>query len=182
MPKMKMRYLQTLVLLLCITAISCKKSTDSGGGNLNTNPIGGQPGVYSGSKLAISTGLNLVTPLIELGADTIFVSYNLGSTFVKPIPTGFENKIISFYLPKGYMLVFSANEDGTGESSTFVALNNPIKANLPTRMRNNISYIRYIKINNPDKKGSAQVSDIAVQALDASWYYGQHKMGFIATK
>lgn len=173
MPKMKMRYLQSLVLLLCITAISCKKSTDSGGGaNLNTNPIGGQPGVYSGSKLAISTGLNLVTPMIELGADTIFASYNLGSTFVKPIPTGFENKIISFYLPKGYMLVFSANEDGTGESSTFVALNNPIKANLPTRMRNNISYIRYIKINNPDKKGSAQVSDIAVQALDASWYYG----------
>lgn len=173
MPKMKMRNLQAIFLIVCITTLSCKKTTNSvGGGISNTNPTGGLPGVYSGNKLAISTGLNLVTPLIELGADTIFASYNLGSTLVKDIPTGFENKIISLYIPKGYFAVVAANEDGTGESASFLAVDSAIKVNLPTRLRNNISFIRYIKITNPNKKGTCSVNSTEVELTGSSWYYG----------
>lgn len=169
---MKLGNLILFALLSLLSVTACKKTSESGGGNTNSNTGNGQPGVYSGNKMAISTGLNLVTPLIELGADTVFSIYNLGSTLVKPIPTGFENKIISLFVPKGYFAVVAANEDGTGESGSFLAKDSAIKVNLPSRLRNNVSYIRYIKFNDPEKKGSAQVSDIAVQELAGQWYYG----------
>ncbi len=112
------------------------------------------------------------SPWVELGADTVYTSLNIGSVLFKAMPTGFEDKIVSFFLPKGYQLVMSANFDGTGESICIVAMDSDIKANLPARLKNSISYIRYMKINNPDKKGTASVNDAVVQNFAASWYYG----------
>jgi Glycosyl hydrolase catalytic core len=172
MPNLKMLYLQIFTLLTLVSITSCKKATETAASSTNTNPTSGQPGVYSGNQMTISTGLNLVTPLIEIGADTVFSSYNLGSTMVKTIPTGFENKIVSVYIPKGYFAVVAANEDGTGESASFLAIDSAVKVNLPTRLRNNVSFIRYIKINNPDKKGTCAINSTEVQLTASSWYYG----------
>jgi hypothetical protein len=174
---MKLRLLQIVFTLLLFVAMACKKSSTSGGGGTGGGGTGGGgttqlPFTGTSSKLVISTALNLGASWTQIGADTMFTSINLGIGLVKAIPTGFENKILSFYLPKGYMVVFAANEDGTGESACFVAVDTDVKANLPVRLRNNISFIRYIAYNNPDKKGTCSVNDATVQAFASQWYYG----------
>lgn len=172
--------LALISLILC----SCKKSTDSPNVSpappSTTPPSLPQQGNYSGQLLVVSTVERVVSPWIELGTDTVFSSMNVGSSLQKNIPTGFDDKIVSFYLPQGYMVVFAANFDGTGESATFVALNSPIKANLPTRLRNNISFIRCIKIQNPDKKGTCNINDTTIQAFGAQWHYtwGINRLSF----
>lgn len=158
---------------IALLMAACKKEkVSTGGGTVTPPPTGGGAAVYSGSKLAISTGLSLQNPLIELGADTVFSSYTLGSSLVKRIPTGFEDKIISIYLPKGYMAVLAANSDGTGEAITLIAKDSAIKANLPTRLRNNISYIRYIRFTDQDKKGVCLTDSNRVKLFQTGWYYG----------
>jgi hypothetical protein len=161
--------------LLITTLVACKKSTEQTTTPTPTPtppPVTVPQGNYSGQYLTLSTVENIASPWTELKADTVYTGYNLLSAKVKAIPTGLEDKIISFYLPKDYMVVFTENLDGTGESATFVAKDSAIKANLPTRLRNNISYIRYIKINNPEKKGTGSTNAAAVQNFTAQWYYG----------
>ena len=160
--------------LLIISLIACKKQSGQPGGsqnNNNNNNGGVQQGNYSGQKLTLSTAEKVVSPWVEISEDSVYSSYGALSSLFKTIPTGFDDKIVSFYLPKGYLAVFAANPDGTGESACFVALDNPIKANLPARLRNNISYIRYIKFNNPEKKGTCSTSDAVVQSFGAQWHY-----------
>ncbi len=168
-----MRNFHLVLLLLMIAFASCKKEADQPANNPNNNNTGGnQQGNYSGTKLTVSTGEKVVSPWVELSPDTIYSSVNAISSLYKAFPTGFEDKTGSFFLPKGYMVVFGTNADGTGESVSIVAKDNDIKANFPARLRNSISFIRYMKISNPDKKGTASVSDAAVQAFAAQWYYG----------
>ncbi len=168
-----MRNFHLVLLLLMIAFVACKKGADQPVNNPNNNNTGGnQQGNYSGTKLTISTGEKVVSPWVELSPDTIYSSVNAISSLYKAFPTGFEDKTGSFFLPKGYMVVFGTNADGTGESVSIVAKDNDIKANFPARLRNSISFIRYMKISNPDKKGTASVSDAAVQAFAAQWYYG----------
>jgi hypothetical protein len=160
--------------LLIISLIACKKQSGQPGGsqnNNNNNNGGVQQGNYSGQKLTLSTAEKVVSPWVEVSEDSVYSSYGALSSLFKTIPTGFNDKIVSFYLPKGYLAVFAANPDGTGESACFVALDNPIKANLPARLRNNISYIRYIKFNNPEKKGTCSTNDVVVQNFGAQWHY-----------
>jgi len=167
------RFLSAALAFLIL--LSCKKGVDPGTSTPSTPttlPTIPTQGNFSGNYLTISSADNLVSPWIELRADTVYADYNLSSGLVKKIPTGFDDKIVSFYLPKNYMAVFAENADGTGESATFIALDSAIKANLPNRLRNNISYIRYIAINNPEKKGTGSTNAIAVQNFAAQWYYG----------
>ena len=159
-------------LLAFASAIACKKSTDISGNPNNSNTGANTPGIYSGLKLAISQGQNLVSPLIEVSPDTVYTSLNAISTLFRSLPAGYDDKINSFYLPKGYMVVFAANADGTGESLCIAANNNAIKANLPERLQSSVSYIRYKAINNPEKKGTASTSETTVQSFAAQWYYG----------
>lgn len=162
-------------LSLFFTLAACKKSTEQ---TITPTPTPPPPpvttpqGNYSGQYLAVSTVENIASPWTELRADSVYSTYNLLSGMVKVIPTGLEDKIVSFYLPKDYMVVFAENNDGTGETATFIAKDSAIKANLPTRLKNNISYIRYIKINNPYKKGTGSTNATAVQNFAAQWYYG----------
>lgn len=168
-----MRNLHLVLLPLLIAFVSCKKETNQTVNNPNNNNTGGiQQGNYSGKLLTLSSTEKVVSPWVELSPDSIYTSVSPISTLFKAFPAGFEDKAISFFLPKGYMVVFAANSDGTGESVSIIAKDNDIKANLPARLRNNISFVRYVKISNPDKKGTASVSEAAVQAFAAQWYYG----------
>lgn len=169
---MKGSFFTIAICVLLLAGSACKKEAVQ---NSTTTPpptVTPPQGNYSGQRLTISTTEKTGSPWVELGADTVYTSFNIGSGLFKGIPTGFEDKIISFFLPKGYQLVMAANFDGTGESICIAATDNDIKANLPARLKNSISYIRYMKINNPDKKGTASVNEAAVQAFAASWYYG----------
>lgn len=159
-------------MLLFTATIACNKSLDTVGNPTNNNTGGSTPGTYSGLKLAVSQGQNLVNPLIEISPDTVYSSVSSSSTLFRSLPAGFDDKISSFYLPKGYMVVFASSADGTGETLSIAANNNPIKANLPARLLNTVSYIRYIAINNPEKKGTASTSETTVQSFSAQWYYG----------
>ncbi len=170
---MKFYSIQTVALVLFAGMVACKKETAAPVTNQNNNPGSGTAqGNFPGNKLTVSTVLNMVSPWAELGADTLYTTYPISSGLVKSLPAGFDDKIVSFYLPKGFMVVFAANQDGTGESAMFVAQETAVKANLPARLRNSISYIRYIDISNPEKKGTASVNEAAVQAFSAQWYYG----------
>jgi Glycosyl hydrolase catalytic core len=122
--------------------------------------------------LSVSLKQNLALPKVTLQPDTIYASVAFNDGLFKHLPKTLEDKIISFHLPKGYMVVFAENADGTGESACFVAVESDIKANLPKRLCNNISYIRYIAINNPEKKGTDAIKTEAVTALSSQWYYG----------
>lgn len=174
-----MKFSKLLVsnFLVVSTLVACKKSTEqtvtpTPTPTPPTPPVTVPQGNYSGQFLTLSTVENIASPWTELKADTVYTAYNLSSAKVKAIPAGLEDKIISFYLPKDYMVVFAENLDGTGEAATFVAKDSAIKANLPNRLRNNISYIRYIKINNAEKKGTGSTNAVAVQNFAAQWYYG----------
>jgi hypothetical protein len=127
--------------------------------------------VIDTNKLIISKKMNIGVPRINIASDTAHTSYPINDGFFKPLPSAYEDKINSFYLPKGYMIVFAENSDATGESACFVAMTSPIKAILPTRLQNKVSYIRYHAINNPTKKGSGNTNEITVIASQAAWYY-----------
>jgi len=159
-------------IILFISFLACKKSVDQPGNNSNNNTGGSQPGNYSEQKLVLSQGERTSSPLVEVSPDTVYTSSSGPSALFTPLPAGFEDKIISFFLPRGYMAVFATNADGTGETACFVAKDSAIRANLPARLRNAISFVRYTDINNPDKKGTATTSDPTVQAFAAQWYYG----------
>lgn len=171
---MKKCYPLLVIFLSSISLIACNKSVDPAATNQNNNNNNGgtQQSKYTGQSPAISQSENLNGPWIVLSADSVYTGQAAISPLFKPIPGTYENKIVSVYLPKGYMVVLAENQDGTGESISLVAMNSEVKVNLPTRLRNNISYIRYIKINNPDKKGTASTSETTVQSFAAQWYYG----------
>lgn len=154
--------------------IGCQKSEASnypGTGNPVSNPPVVQ-GNYSGQKMVISQAEKTASPWAELNPDSAYTTYRSVSSKFTGLPAGFENKIVSVHLPQGYMAVLAANEDGTGESITLIAVDAPIKVNLPNRLRNNISYIRYIPVDNTPKKGTGSTNDTIVQALGDPWYYG----------
>lgn len=171
---MRITCLPALTCLLLLSLFGCKKGVEQSAGTTTpvTTPVVVIQGNYSGQFLTISATEKLASPWVELGADTAYTSYTIASGRFKSIPAGYEDKVVSFYLPKNHQVVFAENADGTGESACYVAKDSAIKANLPVRLRNNISFIRYIDINNPDKKGTASTSEATVKAFAAQWYYG----------
>lgn len=170
--RMKLPYQLMFIIMASLLMIGCSKSVQPTPASLPPSP-GTVPQVnYSGKYLAVSSTEDMVSAWTELGSDTMYTAYNLSSGLVKAIPSGFDDKIISFYLPKNQMVVFAENADGTGEVLSIIAKDSAIKANLPMRLRNKISYIRYIDMNNPDKKGTGSTNASAVQSFTAQWYYG----------
>jgi hypothetical protein len=171
---MRTIYLCLVTSLFFLAVMGCKKGVEQTVASpvSNNNPVVIPQGNYSGQSLTLSVTEKMGSPWVELSADTVYTSYNMTSGRFKSIPAGFEDKLLSFYLPKNHLVVFAENADGTGESACFVAKDSAIKANLPARLRNNISFIRYIAINNPDKKGTASTSEATVKAFAMQWYYG----------
>jgi len=159
------RYLPFLPLLPVFIILSAYS-------NLTKQPYQKVMPAEPDTLLAVSPSLNLSDQKMLLGADTVYTSLLFPSSLIKMLPGSWEDKIQSFHLPKGYMVVFAENGDGTGESACYVAVKTAIDANLPQRLRNNISYVRMKKFNNPSKKGTASVNSEAVKALGGEWYYG----------
>lgn len=172
-----MLYSKIFSLFLLLSMTSCKKSlnlSESTKSNANETlaAVDSNKAIQQGRLLTISKKENIGMPKIQLAPDSVYSSYNIDEPLFKPIPTGYEDQIVSFRLPKDYMVVFAENSDGTGESVCYVAADSAINANLPERLRNNISYIRYVPINNPDKKGTASTQDAVVLSFGSQWFYG----------
>ncbi|HVZ26824.1 MAG TPA: hypothetical protein VG842_12250, partial [Sediminibacterium sp.] len=165
--KKKQSYLPMLAILLLVTNMACKKTA-----NAYNQLFDGKRGKEEGRLLTISQSPNLGMPKALLAPDSVYTSYPLADGLIHTIPAGYEDKIVSFRLPKGYMAVFAENNDGTGESVCYVANDSAINATVPERLQGKISYIRYIAVNNPDKKGTASTQDSAVEAFGTEWFYG----------
>jgi hypothetical protein len=135
--------------------------------SLNIDP----PTVLDTTLLIVSKQVNLDYPKINLTSDTVHSSYTISDDFFKPLPSAYEDNINSFYLPKGFLIVFAENSDGTGESACFIAVKSPLKATLPERLQNKVSYVRYKAVNNPTKKGTGSTSESTAIALESKWYY-----------
>ncbi len=148
------------IILLSVVFSACKKST-----------VDKFNGFQAGNTLTVAAGLNMEEPRISLSPDSIYSDINSGSLF-KALPSGFDNNIASFDLPKGYMVVFAENSDGSGESSCYVASKAAIRLNFSPRLRDKVSYVRYIPVDNPSKKGVAFTDSNVVKQFNASWYYG----------
>ena len=169
-----MRSTKIFTFLSLVLMASCEKKM-----HLSENPVENRTVtmlpdnlvIDQGRVLVISKKENIGMPKITLSPDSLYTSYDLGESLTKPLPAGYEDQIVSFRLPKDYMAVFAENSDGTGESVCYVAADSAINANLPERLRNKISYIRYIPVNNPDKKGSASIQDAVIQTFGSQWFY-----------
>ncbi|KAA9041912.1 hypothetical protein FW778_07820 [Ginsengibacter hankyongi] len=170
---MKVNYIN-LLLFFAMPFSACKKNTT----DLKTPESPLIAGIISekvnfGQMLTISKTVNIGMPKVELYPDTVYTSFNVDDPIFKSLPDGYNDQIVSFRLPKGYMAVFAENTDGTGESACYVATDSAINANLPERLQNNISFIRYMHVNNPGKKGTASTRDQTVQAFNTTqWFYG----------
>ncbi len=161
-----MIYQKLLFGIVVFTSFSCKKS-DSVTSGSNTSTF--QPG----SKLTVAKAVDMGGARADLNPDTIYSSINNGLNKFTPLPAGFEDLIVSFYLPKGYMATFAENSDGTGASSCYVAAQSAITATLSTAVRRKVSFIRYVPVTNPLKKGFASTDSNAVKLFNtSSWYYG----------
>lgn len=125
-----------------------------------------------GQMLTISQRTDLGMPKAHLYPDSVYTTMSYGDSLFTALPAGYAGKIVSFSLPQGYMAVFAQNSDGTGPSALYVAVDSSIHAELPSNLQNKISFVRYIKVNNPDKKGAAAIKDADVLALGTSWFYG----------
>ncbi|MGN6178699.1 MAG: glycosyl hydrolase [Mucilaginibacter sp.] len=175
-----MNYLKIAMVILPLSLTACNKTLTDGNPNLNLNlkqdnlmsKGNSNSNLPPGQMLTISKVEDIGMPKVQLYPDSVYTSYNLKDNAFTHLPSGYEDQIVSFRLPKGYMAVFAENSDGTGESVCYVAITGAINANLPERLRNKVSYIRYMPVNNPDKQGTASLSDAAVQAFKTQWFYG----------
>jgi hypothetical protein len=169
MKEMKLYLIIIISVVMSLGACSKKNNAQP---NLVEPPVVVPPppgGTTTG--FTISQSLNQATPNTDLDMWTIYSSATQAATDFKPLPTGFNDKIMSFVLPKGNMAVFAENEDGTGESICYVAVTSDIKENLPARLVGKVSYVRMVPFRNLSKRGMCQTNFNDVQALQGSWYY-----------
>ncbi len=156
-------------LTLCVLVLSCSKKEQpieeiSQGFDLKI-------ATFSNLKLSVYKGLNQTELKSDLTVDVVYNTPNSGGAGFQLIPNGFDNNIESFNIPQGYMVTFAENADGTGESICYVAATNIMNQNLPTRLRNKISFIRYLPIDIPNKKGVCQTNIQVSTVLGATWFY-----------
>lgn len=163
-----------LLLLMVCTAglLSCKKSNTSAPTTSTNPPVVDNTPFQPGATLVISKVTSMGNPRIALSADTLYTDINKGVAKCKALPAGFDNAVISFYLPKGFIAVFAENNDGTGESVSYVSAKAAITATLPDRLKSRVSFIRYLPITMSYKKGFAATDSNAVKQFNTSWYYG----------
>jgi Glycosyl hydrolase catalytic core len=167
---MKKKFNLGIPMLICVLAFSCKEESlveqEMSMSSKETSFA-----LLSPTALTVSQNLNQTTPKTDVNPDVIYNAPNVGGSGFQGFPVGYNDNIESFNLPQGYMVTFAENGDGTGESICYVAATGPINQNLPTRLRNKVSYIRYIPIDIPNKKGVAQTNIEVSTALGATWFY-----------
>jgi len=90
------------------------------------------------------------------------------------IPNNMNNNIHSFLLRRGYMLTMAVNEDGTGKSKVFIAVEKDLVVySLPDILDNGISFIRVIPWNWISKKGFAGIDEEYLTTITSpqSWWH-----------
>jgi hypothetical protein len=169
MKEMKLYLIIIISVVMSLGACSKKNNAQP---NLVEPPVVVPPppgGTTTG--FTISQSLNQATPNTDLDMWTIYSSATQAATDFKPLPAGYDDKILSFVLPKGNMAVFAENQDGTGESICYVAVTSDVKENLPTRLVGKVSYVRMVPFRNISKRGVGYTNFNDVQALKVAWYY-----------
>ncbi len=166
-----MNYRLLLLMVCTVVLLSCKKSNSSAPTTSNPPVVDNTP-FQPGATLVVSKVAATGNPRVALNADTLYTDSNKGIAKCKALPAGFDNAIVSFYLPKGFIVVFAENNDGTGESVCYVSAKAAITAALPDRLKSRVSFIRYIPITENFKKGFAATDSNAVKLFNTSWYYG----------
>jgi hypothetical protein len=90
------------------------------------------------------------------------------------ISNNMNNKTNSFLLKKGFMATFADENNGTGKSKNYIALEQDLIINeLPEYLQNNISFIRVVPWNWVAKKGIGG----NITGLDESWFYNWGNSG-----
>jgi hypothetical protein len=161
-----------LIGLISSVAISCsKKETEVRRAPVvpPTDEVPPTSTVTTG--LTISQSTNLAEPKYDLEERYVYTSGAQNSINFKALPATYNDKIKSFNLPRGYMVVFAENQNGTGESICYVAAVNDIRANLPQRLVDKVSFVRFVPITNVEKKGLGLVVENDVKAIQSGWYY-----------
>ena len=115
---------------------------------------------YESSGLSIFQENNLEGEFANITTDIVFTG--------ESIPHNLNNNISSFKLHKGFTVTFAENEDGSGNSKTFIASEEDIIVEgLSEYLNNKISFIRVVPWNWVSKKGTAG----DVQYMNNDWFY-----------
>ncbi|MGN6181073.1 MAG: glycosyl hydrolase [Mucilaginibacter sp.] len=126
---------------------------------------------FSSTGLTVYQNPNQTAPSADLQVGVIYEGAGATGSGYQALPSGFDNTIQSFDVPQGYMVTFAENVDGTGESITYVAAVSSLHQNLPSRLINKVSFVRYIPLENITKKGTAYIDTNVIAVLNADWFY-----------
>ncbi|MDA9555544.1 glycoside hydrolase family protein [Pelobium sp.] len=123
--------------------------------------------------LKVYKNLNMIGPAGGLGIlqDLIYKAYVTPDATYARLNDDYNNSIQSFYLPKGYQVVFADSVNGRGESICYVAAKSAINQNLPDRLKNKVSFIRYMPIKYAKKLGTGYPSWDGIIGMGSSWFY-----------
>jgi hypothetical protein len=122
----------------------------------------------STSPVSIYNTANLNGTATNLTKDIIYSGNN--------IPDNFNNKTTSFLLRKGFMITLAVEEDGTGKSKNYIAVEEDLVIDeLPNYLLNNISFIRVLPWNWVQKKGKANASTFVQFDMDNAWFYNWNR-------
>ena len=160
----------TLALASCLFSSCSKNAANSELSNSAMNKSLTQH-LSGSSVLTVYQNPNQTTPSTDLQVGVIYEGAGGTGSGFQPLPSGFDNAIQSFYLPQGYLATFAENVDGTGQSITYVAATSALSQNLPSRLINIVSFVRFIPIANVTKKGTAFIDTNVVRVLNSDWYY-----------
>lgn len=119
---------------------------------------------YSSSlaPLRVFDSANLNGTYADIPVQTVFSGTN--------IPSGLNNKIVSFRLKKGYMATFAVDVEGTGMSKVYIASETDLIINaLPPALSAKVSFIRVLAWNWVNKKGICSTSNVSNPK--GSWFY-----------
>jgi hypothetical protein len=164
--------LSALLIAGLIFTACVKKEQISKSASISGDMVLGTNSISSDTLLKVYKNPNMVGPSggLSIQRDLIYRSWSGGTNYAI-LNSDFDNDIESFYLPKGYQVVFADNSDGTGESICYEAANSAININLPTRLKNNISFIRFMQIKSAKKIGMGQGNWTTINTLGSSWFY-----------
>nr|WP_294898054.1 glycosyl hydrolase [uncultured Pedobacter sp.] len=171
---MKNLRIHFLIFISISIAVSACSKKDNAQPSVYVPPVVVPPtpgGSGGNTGMTISQSLNQESPKTDLDVSVIYSSSTQSSANFKPLPDGYNDNIKSFTLPKGYMVSFAENQNGTGESICYVAAVSDVKENLPSRLVGKVSFVRFFPIKYTNKKGLCNTNVSEAAAQKASWFY-----------
>lgn len=85
------------------------------------------------------------------------------------IPVG-DNRLYRFTLRRGHMMVVAENEDGTGKSKVYMAVDNDLEQILDTDLQGKISFLRIVPWAYVCKRGIGGDFEMK-EAVGITWFY-----------